>query len=486
MRSRRWVWALGGCLGVCLGVCLGAACAAPDAPGPAAEGGSDAAAPDGRYVPTPTACFGASPRFKTCGGLCGNARRDDCVVTFGAGDQQRQSVRVTEPCDAADLGEATCASLKYGGGTLRCHTTCDYDTGDCDACARGGSIVACGRVAADTVAPEALSLAATDNAVALAWVAETAPGGGATVHVALYTRDFARIAHTTFATECFAPLYERRVAIAAVPTGWILAVQGGAGVTVRALDAQGGARGAARVVPGANQPALTARPGAGPLFVWEDEGVHAALLNEDGTEATAPVVAFRAALDGGGGVFVGDGFLLAQRDGAGQGVAVARIDLAGRLVSVTHPVGSTSEYAQIAWTGSEARLVYSDFGNPTNKFWVPLDRDGAAIGARVPLAKSYFGTCPVYADGADTVVLLAGYSVSGEATGLDAMRIGPAGATVTEPFHVSQSPTQQSSQQMVRQGTDAVVAWIEGSGQWSPWFSPYGDPGRIQLARIRP
>ena len=45
-----------------------------------------------------------------------------------------------EDCDGADLGDATCVSIGYPGGSLGCNATCHFDTGACsdsDFCADG-------------------------------------------------------------------------------------------------------------------------------------------------------------------------------------------------------------------------------------------------------------------------------------------------------------------------------------------------------------
>ena len=42
-----------------------------------------------------------------------------------------------EACDGADLGDATCKGLGYGGGTLQCDSACKLDTSSCSSRGNG-------------------------------------------------------------------------------------------------------------------------------------------------------------------------------------------------------------------------------------------------------------------------------------------------------------------------------------------------------------
>ena len=70
---------------------------------------------------------------------CGSCQKscktgEDCINGFCAipkkkcGDEIKNN---TEQCDATDLGEATCQSLGYSSGTLKCQLDCTYDTTPC-------------------------------------------------------------------------------------------------------------------------------------------------------------------------------------------------------------------------------------------------------------------------------------------------------------------------------------------------------------------
>jgi hypothetical protein len=49
-------------------------------------------------------------------------------TTAECGDGERA---ISEPCEGADLGGATCANLGYDGGELSCDGTCNYDLSEC-------------------------------------------------------------------------------------------------------------------------------------------------------------------------------------------------------------------------------------------------------------------------------------------------------------------------------------------------------------------
>jgi len=72
--------------------------------------------------------------------LAGNAVNCSGGATLAEGAIQRASggavcgngtKETGETCDGADLGGATCTSLGYAGGTLRCLTSCTWDTSGC-------------------------------------------------------------------------------------------------------------------------------------------------------------------------------------------------------------------------------------------------------------------------------------------------------------------------------------------------------------------
>ncbi|MBI5518280.1 MAG: hypothetical protein HY909_31200 [Deltaproteobacteria bacterium] len=419
--------------------------------------------------------------------LCGNGMIDTCsrCAPCGGGggedrpflpDSGRCCMTATESCDGMQLNGATCASLGFAGGSLRCGAWCGLDASGCDACARGEREPRCVGGAVPAVAPGGLDLAVRENVVGLAWLTGTGPEGVMGLHFTRFNAALERLGDSG----CLPVDPPQRVAVAPTPSGWVLAVQVSSGLQVLPLTPDGAPSGAPRRIPGGQRPQMTARPGGGPLLEWQDaRGVVAELLRPDGAEETPPVVAFTGSLEygNGGATWVGDGFLLAERL-LSNGVAIVPMDLLGRLGAMVFPVGTSSEFPQVTWSGREGRLVYAAFGGTPHMRWTRIGRMGNALGASVQLGRDreFFNPCPVLSDGDDTLVLLAGYS-GGHwlARSLSAMRVGPAGEARTAPFPVNRSPGTQSHYRVARLGAELVTAWVE------PGF-----PGQVVLATLRP
>lgn len=93
-----------------------------------------------------------------CAGLCvvGSADAGFCAELDGTKTCRNDGRDPTEECDGADLGGATCESLGFADGTLRCTPGCAYDR---SGCVGGGS---CGDGIAE--APEACDDGNSTNA----------------------------------------------------------------------------------------------------------------------------------------------------------------------------------------------------------------------------------------------------------------------------------------------------------------------------------
>jgi hypothetical protein len=429
-------------------------------------------------APVPEVCESA---------LCGNGMIDLCsrCAPCGGGDGEdrpflpdsgRCCMTATEGCDGAQLNGATCGFLGFAGGALRCGAWCGLDASGCDPCARGEREPRCVGQAVPAVAPAGLDLAVRDGVVGLAWLSGAGPEGVMGLH---FTR-FNNALEALGDSGCLALDPPSRVAVAPTPTGWLLAVQVPTGLQLASLSPEGALTGTPRRIPGGQRPQMTARPGGGPLLEWQEpRGVMAQLLRPDGAEETPAVVVFATDVEygNGGAAWVGDGFLLVERR-LSAGVAVVPMDLSGRLGTPVFPVGRSSEFPQVAWTGREGRLVYADFGGTPHVRWTRIDRLGNALGPSVQLGRDreFFNPCPVLADGDDTLVLLAGYS-GGHwlARGLSATRVGAVGESRTAPFALNRSPGTQSHYRFARLGAELVTAWVEP-----------GYPGQVVLATARP
>jgi hypothetical protein len=475
---RRGLWTVGAFALLACGSQAGDAASGGDGGGVDGASGGDGGALDGATLgesSTPQ-CVAPGQAQAICGGQCGNGTRSTC--SFGSGPA------ITEECDGQDLGGATCASIGYAaGGTLGCSSTCNFDTGGCTTCASGAQIGACAVPAADVRDAGAIALATTATEIVVAW---TSCASG--VHAARFGADLAKIAETVVD-----PSPGRAVALARSGSGFVIAAEVDGGLHVLALDASLAPRGPARTLPGGADPILVARgasPTDGPLLMWtenkrspqgDNAPVNAAILEDDGTEHAPRAIAFASTIEApqGSGVFVGDGFLLAQREWPGtvaaSGVAVVRIGLDGKVGAKQTPVPRETEYPQLAFTGSEARLVYNDFGSNGGVAWARLDPTGVALGAPVLLSGSASGTyrrSPTIALGSDSVVLL-GSKQGLEAWALALVRVSSSGAPVGTPASVGHD--NPAAYALAPFGADAVVAWL-------------GDryPRRLTLARVHP
>jgi hypothetical protein len=457
------------------------------------DGASD---PDGGNGDGGTsACGPGSPSpAPTCGAACGNGVREACEVCDGPGprgaapapldagasadagnlrpppplDAGPMCTEVTETCDGTDLGGRSCRALGYAGGVLRCHGWCAFDVSDCTTCASGADVSRCADVWTGTDSTPALALAASGSELGLAWVQ-----GGVGVQVQLHDEQLGVLARRT----CVEGAVATQVALAPTSTGWLLAVSDGTATALHPLAADLQANGAIRAIRG-QQPQLVAGS-AGPLLTYVDATgvVMAAGLDASGASLwTASVFS---------GV-VGAEFVSAVETGAGQwmlaartrgGVEIARI-AGGQVAGRSNPVGGSTEYPNLAWTGTEARLVYTDFATTGQVRWARLDAQGALIGASVALGTipDFFNSSPVVTVGDASYAFLGGYTgTTAVSDRLALVRIDATGASVSVPSDLAIGP------ELVRPARATVlrgapfVAWVGA-----------GAEGRVNLARITP
>ncbi|MDB4930357.1 MAG: hypothetical protein JWM10_2841, partial [Myxococcaceae bacterium] len=271
---------------------------------------------------TSLACLtGGTPPPRVCApALCGNGRVDacpQCMPCSGGGGGPGGSppfrdagvccTDQPEECDGDALGGATCASLGYAGGDLRCGEWCGRDTRSCDACAVSAHTRSCIRADVAGVAPTALALATSGDEIGVAWASDD----NHAVHFARYSRALVKLSER----DCLGVGDARGVALSAVEGGWIVAVGTEAGTRVVPLAADGSNRGAGSLFAGAVMPMLAARPAGGPLLVGTRGGVvTAVVLRADGTLASAAQALITEETEAGYGsaVWVGDGWLVAS------------------------------------------------------------------------------------------------------------------------------------------------------------------------------
>jgi hypothetical protein len=410
-----------------------------------------------------------APATAACGAaLCGNGVRDTCVGAppgaFEEGPPDAAEAGapfyLTEACDGQDLNGASCASLGYRGGTLKCGVSCDFDTRGCDLCQAGGKIERCLRPNLDDVGSSLLALGAADSEIVLAWVSGATASGGSGVHLARFSPDLSLLAETG----CLGLNDAWRLSLSIAPSGWILAVDTARGIELRPLS-----------------PTLVARKLeggpilGGPLLVWStgpstlDNTRWATLLADDARTETPDVMLARATAEEASAVFVGDGFLYADLERGG--VAIERIGLDGVLGARQAPVPD-AEYPQLSWTGSGGRLVYQTLGS--RMMWAPLDSSGALLAPSVTIGPGAFHF-QVVAVGDDALVL----TTLGN-SGLEITHLSKAGTIVDGPYSlVANAPSIFGWDRVIAgRGSDAIVAWATGGD--------ISGPADIGLARVTP
>ena len=434
-----------------------------------------------------------------CGATCGNGRRDSCPdicppppMPFPPpppGDAGCPPP-LEERCDGTELGGASCTSLAYAGGSLRCSTQCWFDTSGCDGCEPGAGLLGCASPALVDHVAQSLALVASDTEIAIA------RGAANEVRFTRFRPDLTPIGDGG-CLRVGTLIYS--VAMAATPSGYILAVHGlesavlgQGGLIIYALDRQGVARGPGRLLGDGHAPLLAARPGGGPLLAWA-VSVHRpngqvemagrfALLREDGSEETVPAESFAVFAgdpfrpgDVGQAIHVGDGFLLAGREGATGALMALKIDGRGQVVSRT-ALADQAGRPQLAWRGQEARIIYFD---DLGLRWRRLDRDGRPLGPPTSLAgpNVYQNSASLLAWGdGELIVLGTPTGIVDQSVALELARVTPSGAFAAPPVRITHEPDRIKSVQLARRGSDAVVGWLTGDRL----------PARIGLARMGP
>ncbi len=457
----------------------------PDGPGaPPSDGGGAVA------VDVVVADCAATVMEPVCAGVCGNGIVDWCTTACtpcsGGGPDAgmgRCCSTSSEACDGTAPRGQTCLSLGYSGGRLSCGATCRLDTSSCDGCGHDARIASCGRADVSSTIPYALALAATDEAVAIAWI--TSPSStsseGHRLHFARYTPQLALAVEAG----CYDVPDPLNVALAPAPGGFVIAADTRDGVYVVPVTADGAPRGTARYVPGARGPMFAERPAAGPLLTYGSaRGLFAELLDANGSALWSARVGDGYGDDLGDSVFTGDGFLIAQ------GATISRVELDG-TASATGTFESSSEAPQLEWLGTEGRLTWASFAADTLAMWARIDRNGAIVGPRVALGDPsvYFNRTPLARVDAssDVIAILSGYSGGVDlATALSVVRLDESGRRVYEPYPLTIDPAGARAYRVARSAGRVVVAWI-GGGYGVPGFGPGPlSPGRISLALLDP
>jgi hypothetical protein len=349
---------------------------------------------------------------------CGNGVIDYCPEL----DVKEGS---TEGCDGSRLGSATCASQGYSGGSLSCGPTCELDRRACTSCSGDARVTACGRLPATAPTVSRLSLATNDAEIAVAW-AEV--GNDNAWHFTRFRPDTTMISDTPCLGDGSWGL-----SLIAMPSGWLTASADGMGTlqltrfdpsgTVLWTEPAEPALVSVQGVLAAMFPRLMSRPDGPPWLGWTGPVTPAQTrsaplnlqpLDADGLPAgdqvTIPDVEDWA------GEGVDDGIVVAAHvapSTAQFAVQVFHLSPDG-TVALGASIDTAPDYGyngvSLAWTGSEARMIYGRNLRSTNgtgpaAYLQRITNEGALVGDPQVVDTLGSGSYPLFAVGMDTIVL---------------------------------------------------------------------------------
>lgn len=431
-----------------------------------------------------------------CGAsLCGNGVRDTCTVPMIS---CQGTMQFTETCDGASLNGETCATRGYGSGSLACSGTCSFDDAACVECAAlGANLVRCGNAPIPTDARVAMSMAASDTEVALLWADPDPNFDG--LRLTRLAANLDRIG-----TSKISEAYPDSASIAPLPSGWAIGGHNTFEVFVHAVDASGVDRGRT-VVDRLNEvgstnlqfletaPRAVARPDGGPMLFWQTrDAVRVALVSADGRSATTPVSFPTSTYPLGiilmNAAYVGDAFYIAMQIATTSiHLTLLRVPTDGSAPTAFDALPGLEAIAPTLVTGAgDLRVAYSgrDAGTSLSSLRVQkLDLTGAPAAPPIDLGANYQWSAPV-AFGDDTVLALSTnwISLTDPVTSasrevprsLGITRVAAAATSAAPILDVASLPREGYSwQEVVRRGTDLVVAWTSSDRP-------------IRIARITP
>jgi hypothetical protein len=337
-----------------------------------------------------------------------------------------------------------------------------------------------------TTGSSLLALAASDTELGFVW-----QEAGTWLHFTRLRPDFTVLSDTA----CIGPAVSAwQVALAATPTGWLIAETDAVHATpiyLFSLDAAGILRGTLPMGVQAREVHLIQRPGGGPLLLWVDpvqffgtEGMlHAQLVADDGVPVGAETRVAPVQPGSVTGVFTGAGFELAAEVDVVvamdlRAIQLFYVGLDGSLRTDAHTTTHNwfASPSVIAWSGLELRLLYdcvTDAGSGT--CFQRFSPSGLSVSGPSVLGGPVGGRASALAGDSHTGILREG-SAEDPALGFAFETIDSSGAVVAAPQTVSRDPGTDAVQ-MVAQGGDAVVAWI---GSDLSGLQP-----RLEMARVR-
>ncbi len=440
-------------------------------------------------------CGPTEPPTSCPASLCGNDRIDSCFVRWGVFPTCYQYYFV-EGCDGTDLGGLSCQTWGYPSGTLRCAADCTLDASGCSECTDDPTVVRCGpRVLPGN--PASVAMAATEAEVGMAGIAYD-NDGRPELSLTRFSPSLDIVGSVRIEEPAISESkdsYVYGLALAPLPSGWVIAAFSGTELLVHAVDADGLDVGRQVVVKASwTSQSFVPRPDGGPLLVWmtsepsqnyyyNPARLFTAVVAADGLSVSAPVevpLGDRFLTAVGRGAFVGGSFyvpLSVTGYGYPDQVRIARFATDGALISVTDPLPENFAWTPNLVAGTnELHLTYSGvvpygyFGYGYSALaWQRVDLTGTATGSPLPIAPgNSVGTAVALGD--DTVQMVAGgYNT------LELIRVKAKGEVVEPHSLVATSNNLSVSWfDVVARGPDVVIAWRGGY------------ENRLMMARVRP
>jgi hypothetical protein len=466
-----------------------------DGSGTGAAGGSFG----GRGAPGGSGFTCTPPPSSPCGvNTCGNGSIDTCQVVSGAGCVISNKL---EECDGDQFGGDSCARRGYASGSLTCSSVCTIDETTCGECMPlGGALVSCGPAPIAFPYLAAYGIAATDTEVGVAQVDANMNTATTRLTFARLDRNLGVLGVTGLEdTGQAGPLqgtFIESVAVAPMPSGWLVAACAGSIIFVDVLDSTGkhvartviddGTDGTIACLTGTL--ALAARPTGGALMTWGSYYNWAALLiGADGLPTGEPQMLVDSSsqdflVGAPAGAWIGDAYYVAlptevQSSGFPIVVRMMRVAADGTLSKVADILKDEFSITPgFAAGAADIRLIYDGVppGQSSYNLSVMLRRlgpMGQLLSGPITLGRSptYYGRAPAVAFGDDTVVLLNG----NEQELLTIVRVDAAGKIAARQDVAAAPAYPLVTYDVVRRGPDAVVAWMRPGGP-------------LMLARVMP
>jgi len=390
-----------------------------------------------------------------------------CVMLAGCGGAST----LPRPQEGPRGAAAGMADGHDGQGPVR-PPRAEPDAPTCESCASGLRISAY-RDTGVTEAVDDLDLASRSSGqIAFAW---TGTGG------ARLARLDRRLRVTADPTGAIGPSSARDVALTALTTGWALAVswsEGSSGfVDLYFVDDEGSFTRRAQLA-GFHHAFFGDRE-SGPLLVLSGpEDTRAVLLDAHARPSWERHIAERTTEPQyASAVFTGESFLVGLRD---RGVTLVPVGLDGVVGPRVSPVGTTTEYPQLVWTGSSALVLHAHFGREARLHSLRVDARGTPLGPPVPIGepRRYFNYSPGVAVGRDeALVLLGGYTGgTGQSLPLDVGLFS--GTELTRvPATLTGDRRAVRNYDITRTRSTIVAAWVGDA-------EPFRGRGRIYVATI--